>query len=67
MSLALKEARGGGGSEERARGPASSAPCMPPAPCEEGFGEVEAGPDRGGRWAVQSAGLLPQAGAVRKT
>lgn len=63
----MKEGRGGGGSEERARGPAFSAPCMPPAPCEEGFGEVEAGPGRGGRWAVQNVGRLPAAGAVPET
>lgn len=38
--LALKKARGKGGSEEQARGSGFSAPCMPPAPREEGFGKV---------------------------
>lgn len=66
-SLALKEARGGGGSAERARGPASSAPCKPPAPREEGFGEVGAGLGGGGRREAQSVGRGPAAGAVRET
>lgn len=66
-SLAWKEARGGGGSAERARGPASTAPCLPPAPREEGFGEVGAGLGGGGRREAQSVGRRPAAGAVRET
>lgn len=39
----------------------------PPAPREEGFGEVGAGLGGGGRREAQSVGRLPAAGAVRET
>lgn len=56
----------------RARGPAFSAPCVPPAPREEGFGKVGAGPGGGGGpggrgRAAQSVGRGLAAGAVRGT
>lgn len=57
--LALKKARGKGGSEEQARGPGFSAPCMPPAPREEGFGKVGT--------SAQSVGCELATGAVPGT
>lgn len=42
-------------------------PVLPPAPSEEGFGEVGAGPGGGGRRAAPTVGRGPAAGAVRET